>query len=263
MMRMRKGYADTPVGQVHYREMGEGAPLLLLHQTAWSSLQFAKAMPFLAARGLRVIAIDTPGYGMSDNFDDLPTIPDYAAQLPHVMDHLGLTSAHVCGHHTGASIAAALAARYPECINKLVLHGVPYYTPEQRAERLKRVPFDQTPQEDGSHLLKRWRMIRELSAGCSLEAAHLSVLQFFWAGPKEWFGHNAAFGHDLGPDLTAIRAPTLIISNTGDTLHAVLDRVKTLRPDFAVAEIQGSTYHVVYDEAEIWSQIVGDFVISA
>ena len=44
---MRKGYVDSPMGQVHYCESGSGQPLLLLHQTAWSAIQFKGAMPLL------------------------------------------------------------------------------------------------------------------------------------------------------------------------------------------------------------------------
>ncbi|MGB1876227.1 MAG: alpha/beta fold hydrolase, partial [Rhodospirillaceae bacterium] len=78
---MKKYYVDGPMGQVHVRELGEGPALVLLHQTAWSSLQFKHAMPYLADRGLRCIAIDTPGYGLSDGPDDPPSIQDYAESL--------------------------------------------------------------------------------------------------------------------------------------------------------------------------------------
>ena len=44
---MKRGYADTPHGQIHYMTMGEGEPLLLLHQTG-SSRQYWKLMPLLA-----------------------------------------------------------------------------------------------------------------------------------------------------------------------------------------------------------------------
>ena len=60
-----RGYADTSLGQIHYVEAGEGPPIVLLHQTASSSVMYARAMPLLAAN-YRAIAIDTPGFGMSD-----------------------------------------------------------------------------------------------------------------------------------------------------------------------------------------------------
>ena len=258
---MRKGYVDSPMGQVHYCESGSGQPLLLLHQTAWSSIQFKGAMPLLSTRGLRAIAIDTPGFGMSDGPTTPPLIEDYADNLRHVMDGLGLKRAHIAAHHTGVSIALSFAARYPERVDRLALHGVPLYTPEEREARLARSHFDQTPKPDGSHLQQRFVLSQKMSPGASLEAIHWSTVQFFWAGPLEWYGHHAAFNYDSGSDLTKIKAPTLIMSNTGDTLHVVVERIKKLRPDFSFAVMDGGTYHIVYDEGVPWAKIVADFVL--
>ena len=260
MSKMQKIYVDTPVGQVHVRSLGEGAPVVLLHQTPWSGVQFQNAQPLIAAAGFRAITVDTPGYGMSDNFASPPSVADYADVLPAVFKGLSLSKAAVVGHHTGASIGAAFAARHPALVSRLVLHGVPLYTAEERAERLARPHFDQTPKEDGGHLLRRWEIARKMSAAASLQAVQTSVVQFFSAGKLEWYGHHAAFSYDIAPDLRAIKAPTLIMSNTGDSLHMVVPRVKELRPDFHTAEMPGGTYHVVFDEAEAWSKIVVNFL---
>lgn len=259
---MPRGYVDTPIGQVHYREEGTGPALVLLHQTAWSSIQFRNVIAPLAQRGLRIIAIDTPGYGMSDTPPRQPEIPDYADVLRHVFDGLGLKAASIAAHHTGVSIAIAFAARNPERVTRLMLHGVPLYTPEERAERLARPHYDQTPQADGSHLQKRFQMSLKASPGASLEAAHWSTVLLFWAGPLEWYGHHAAFSYDAAPDLMRIKAPTLIMSNTGDSLHVVLDRVRKMRPDFSYATIEGGTYHIIYDEPGPWAKLVGDFTLT-
>jgi len=258
---MRKGYVDSPMGQVHYRELGSGQPLILLHQTAWSSLQFKNAMPTLAERGLRAIAVDTPGFGMSDGPSAPPRIEDYADNLSHVMDGLGLKRALVVGHHTGVSIAVSFAARYPEYVERMALHGVPFYTPEEREARLARPHFDQTPAADGSHLQRRFEFSRKMSSGASLEAIHWSTVQFYWAGPLEWYGHHAAFNFDVGSDLVKLKSPTLIMSNTGDSLHMAVERIKKLGLDFSYAVMDGGTYHIVYDEGVPWAKTVADFIL--
>ena len=45
---MIKGYATTPLGQLHYVEAGNGVPILLLHQTPRSFDEFAEVLPLLA-----------------------------------------------------------------------------------------------------------------------------------------------------------------------------------------------------------------------
>ena len=63
---MRKGYIDIPEGQIHYRTAGNGEPVLLLHMTAQSSMEFESIIPILA-KSYRVVAMDTLGHGNSDN----------------------------------------------------------------------------------------------------------------------------------------------------------------------------------------------------
>ena len=64
-MTIKRRYVDLPHGQLHFRELGSGPPLVLLHKTPSSSIQYARAMPLLAER-FRTLALDTPGFGMSD-----------------------------------------------------------------------------------------------------------------------------------------------------------------------------------------------------
>lgn len=45
---VRYRYADTPLGQLHYAEAGEGEPIVLLHQTPRSLDEFAELQPLLA-----------------------------------------------------------------------------------------------------------------------------------------------------------------------------------------------------------------------
>ena len=217
---MRKTYVDGSWGQVHILEHGEGPSLVLLPQTAWSSLQYKNAMPHLAARGMRCIAVDTPGYGMSDGPESPPTARDYADSLAVVIEALGLDKPMVLGHHTGASIAVAFGAAYPGLAERLFLHGVPIYTEEERAQWLAKPHFDQTPREDGSHLTDRWNHLNPMTDNpATIEAFHWSIVHFFWAGTNEWFGHHAAFSYDLETDFKALTVPAVVISNSGDRLH--------------------------------------------
>lgn len=261
LFAMKKYYVDGPMGQVHIREMGEGIPLVLLHQTAWSALQFKNAMPHLAARGIRCIGVDTPGYGLSDGPDAPPTVQDYAASLAATLEQLHLDKPVVLGHHTGASIGIALGAEYPKLVGKLMLHGVPIYTDEERAQRLAKPHFDQTPRADGSHLTDRWKLANGVvNDKATPEAIHWSLVQFFWAGPKEWYGHHAAFSYDAEPDFVGLKVPTVVISNSGDVLHNKMPYLRQIRPDFTFAEMEGGTFHIVFEEAERWAAVVADHI---
>jgi len=258
---VHKGYVTGPFGQIHYRRMGEGPPVVLLHQTSWSSWQFINALPALAGAGLDAIAFDTPGYGQSDTPPAPPSIEDYADAIAAGIEQLGLARPAVAGHHTGAFIACALAHRHAETVAKAVLCNMPVYTDAERKERLDKPHFDQTPRADGSHFTDRWKLATDVMAGrAELTSIHHSLLQFFTTGEKEWYGHHAAFSYDAEPALRDISVPVLIQSNTGDMTHDLTIRALDRRPDFAYAELDGGSAHIVFEDAARWAGPVIGFI---
>ena len=96
-----RAYAQSSFGQVHFCDTGgSGAALLLLHQAPLSLRQFSAVYAPLADAGLRAIGVDLPGFGASDpaggGEEAPPTVEQYAEVVPAVLDHLGITRAHLC-----------------------------------------------------------------------------------------------------------------------------------------------------------------------
>jgi len=146
-------------------------------------------------------------------------------------------------------------------VDPLFLHGVPIYTEEERAQRLAKPHYDQTPREDGSHLLDRWNLLNPKTDNpATIEAFHWSIVHFFWAGANEWYGHHAAFSYDLETDFKALTVPTVVISNSGDGLHSKMPTLKALRPDFNYASLDGGNLGIMVDEPERWASLVADLV---
>ncbi len=260
-MNLRRRYVDGPHGQIHLRLAGEGVPLLLLHQSPLSGGQFEAAMPLLAEAGFAAAAMDTPGFGQSDRPAAPVGIPGYADCIPAVLDALDSDKAHVLGHHTGASIAASFAARYPDRLDRLVLNGLALLSDEERAHFAQFSFAPLKPKADGSHLLAAWNQRLAASPGWSqLTAMHRYVTEML-ANPEFYFwGFEAAFSHDLGAELAKISAPTLILSNSGDDLHAASQRAHGLRPDFAFAALDGGTHDIVDEQPVAWATAVAAFL---
>ena len=121
--------------------------------------------------------------------------------------------------------------------------------------------MDFSAKADGSHLSDLWGLIEKMSRGVStLESSHMAALHTLWAGEKHWYAHHAAFSYDMTDAIKAVRAPTLVVTNTGDILHFVADRLVQLRPDFAIVEIEGGTSYVIRDEPETWVGVIIDFI---
>lgn len=103
MAKMRRGYADGPYGQIHYLDGGQGKPLLLVHQAIMSASEYDNVFQPLLDRGIRPIALDLLGFGLSDPTSFAPTIADYAAAIPPLLDALGIDRAATIPAHWSAT----------------------------------------------------------------------------------------------------------------------------------------------------------------
>jgi pimeloyl-ACP methyl ester carboxylesterase len=102
-------------------ERGQGAPLFWLHGGAGIGVD--TAFLDLLAKERRVIAPSHPGFGKSSLPDWLDSMDDIAHVYLELMDRLELTRTDVVGFSIGGWIAAEIATKVPERINRLVLIG--------------------------------------------------------------------------------------------------------------------------------------------
>ena len=259
-----KGYVATPMGQVHYRDIGPRdakVPLLLIHQAWMSMIEFAEAQNELARLGYRSIALDTPGHGLSDPAPGQPTIADLADNLVPVLDQLKIGKVIVVGHHTGSLIAAAFAARHPDRVTALVLHGNPYFNQAEAAAALAQPEFDRTPKPDGSNFSSFYSYDvpgdPHPATPTSLRSRTILLLSMYQMGPD--IGHWAVYHYDMTADAKAIRAPTLIVTDTHDGIHYLDDRLAKLRPDFKYQVFSNYTGMQLMNEPERWAAMVAAF----
>jgi pimeloyl-ACP methyl ester carboxylesterase len=136
-------HANPPAGQflevdgvrLHYVERGSGEPLVLLHGNGSMIQDFeSSGLVNMAAKNYRVIVIDRPGFGHSSRPRNVIWTPDAQAQLiRRALDRLGVSQAIVLGHSWGASVAVALALKFPDFVRGLVLASG-YYYPTMRPD---------------------------------------------------------------------------------------------------------------------------------
>jgi pimeloyl-ACP methyl ester carboxylesterase len=113
---------------LHYRELGSGPPVLLLHGWPTSSFLWREVMKPIAERN-RVIAIDLPGFGGSDKPTDVSysfrffgqAITDFLAALE--IDRVGLAV-----HDLGGPIGVHWAIRNRERVDRLALLNTLLYS---------------------------------------------------------------------------------------------------------------------------------------
>ncbi|VIO67539.1 3-oxoadipate enol-lactonase 2 [Bradyrhizobium ivorense] len=96
-----------------------GAPVLLCHSILTSSAIWHRQAIALAARGFRVLALDSRGHGQSEAPRGPYTMDDLVADAVAALDHLGIARAHVIGVSQGGMTAFGLGVRHPDRILSL------------------------------------------------------------------------------------------------------------------------------------------------
>ena len=260
-----KGYVQAPLGQLHYRDVGprDKMPLVLLHQSPMSMIQWADVQNELASRGRRVITVDTPGNGLSDIPDHQPTIEEIADNLVALLDQLKLEKVMLGGHHTGAQIATAFASRHPERVEALILHGSAMFSDEDLARYQaafgKATGTGRLPKADGSHFSGR-RLFGTPgdTRQALLDANTWLTITAYLTGPD--LGHYAAFRYHMKPDVLKVKAPTLLLSDTGDEVNAIDKEVAKLRPDFKYVEFSSGNFMEFMTQPKHWADIVDEWL---
>lgn len=262
----RRAYADGPFGQIHFQHLGEGHPLVLLHQAPMTSGQFDWVYAPLAARGVHAIGIDMPGFGLSDPTPFVPRVENYAAIVPPVLDALGLATASVLGHHTGALVATEVAIQFADRVEALILNGPLPLTEAERTSYLAtghqwELGFAARPHAD--HMRELFD-IRAGFAECSVPLSRISdyVVQALSGRGAFWHGHHAAFQYRQEDTLARITQPTLILTNTGDMIFEHARTAHALRPDFAFIALDGGGVDIVDQQPEAWAVAVATFLES-
>jgi 4,5:9,10-diseco-3-hydroxy-5,9,17-trioxoandrosta-1(10),2-diene-4-oate hydrolase len=114
--------------RLHYHEAGaeHEDTLILLHgggpgASAWSN--FGRNLPVFA-KSYRTLAIDQPGFGLSDKPTEHPQYFEHSADaVIGLMDSLGIERAHFVGNSLGGGAAVRLALNHPSRAGRLVLMG--------------------------------------------------------------------------------------------------------------------------------------------
>jgi non-heme chloroperoxidase len=221
--------------QMHYKDWGDGQPVVFSHGWPLSSDAFEDQMYFLASHGYRCIAHDRRGHGKSTqtwNGNDMDT---YADDLAVLTERLDLKHAIHVGHSTGGGEVARYIGRHgTKRVAKAVLIGaVPplmLKTPANPAG----LPLDVFDQLRSAFLADRSQLYKNIGAGpfygYNRPGAKVSqgVIDSFWlqgmlSGHKASYDCIKAFSEtDFTEDLKKFNIPTLILHGDDDQIVPIV-----------------------------------------
>ncbi|GHA67282.1 alpha/beta fold hydrolase [Pontibacter akesuensis] len=105
--------------KLHYKEMGQGQPLLILHGLFGTLDNWATLAKRLAEQ-YNVFLIDLRNHGRSPHADE-HTYELMAADVLELVDELKLPTPVIMGHSMGGKVAMKYALTYPTRLTKLIV----------------------------------------------------------------------------------------------------------------------------------------------
>ena len=126
---------DSTAGRVHYVDEGVGDPILFLHgNPTWSFLY--RGIIIRLKKRFRCIAVDYPGFGLSeapDNYDYTPA--EHAQIVTELVRELGLKNLTIMGQDWGGPIGMKVALNELSNLRALVMGNTWYWPIETLAAK--------------------------------------------------------------------------------------------------------------------------------
>ena len=117
-------FVDADGVKLHYVDLGEGQPVVLVHGASGSLRDYVLSIFGDVAQRSRAIAFDRPGHGYSERAPDNGASPAVQARyLRAGLTEMGVEKPLLVGHSWGASVVLAYALAHPDEISGVVLLG--------------------------------------------------------------------------------------------------------------------------------------------
>lgn len=269
--------------RLRYIEAGQGPVVLLFHGASLGSSAdvFRRNLGPLAAGGLRAIAFDFPGFGLSSYTDDGSVAQKKKVALAF-MDAMGIGKAALVGHSQAGNIAVALALESPERVSHVVVLGTGSLLPPleggagkkegaAQARLESRMARTEPSIEDTRKLLEANLYHQELITDEELQLRHSRSLgmpfKAFCARQEMAQAAKAqpkAPAKPLWQRLTELKHPLLMIYGREDRARAA-DRfalLKEMQPGLNMHMAEGCKHLVPWDAADLFHRLAVPFLKS-
>ncbi|HEY3588340.1 MAG TPA: alpha/beta fold hydrolase [Myxococcaceae bacterium] len=227
--------------RLHFREVGSGPPVVLLHAFPLTGEMFEPQWTALGGRA-RFIVPDLRGFGGSDTVPSPSEMGAMADDVLSLLDHLGVDSAVVGGVSMGGYASLALLRNDPGRVRALVLADTQTSADDAPARERREVTARDVLDRGPTALLPTVDTLLGPSASPELRAR---VSAWIAGGSAEGFA-AAQRGMALRPDARDILArfggPVLVVVGSDDVLtppakaRAMVDLV----PGAELVEIPGA-----------------------
>jgi 3-oxoadipate enol-lactonase len=245
-----------------FEEQGAGEPLILLHGLGTDGRSWEYQRDFFAEQ-FRVIVADVRGHGRSAKPPGPYSVPQFAADIFALLDHLNIDAVHLVGLSMGGMIGFQMAVDQPKRLKSLtIVNSGPELVPQTWQERWqiwqRRLVLHFSSMEKIGEFIGG-RLFPEPEQAAYKE---MFVQQMRENDPKAYrAATNALIGWSVRPQLNRIQCPVLVISSDMD-YTPVANKEAYVRelPTARLQVINNSRHGTPIDQPEAFNTAVLNFL---
>jgi pimeloyl-ACP methyl ester carboxylesterase len=244
-------FFDSGGVRIRYVDRGAGTPVVLVHgftgniERSWID---TGVLPDLA-RDYRVIAFDLRGHGASDKPRQPGAYDDIGVDVIRLLDHLGISRAHVVGYSLGGIIVAKLLTTHAERFRTAVLGAAAYRRGQsERSDReadaaareieagvyralvVSTAPTDEPPPDEAAIRARSLAIaaVNDLLAHAALMRARRALLV-------------------TDAEIAAVRVPSLAVVGAADPALPRIKAMQALWPALGLEIVPGAAHPTVHE----------------
>lgn len=233
---------------INYVEFGKknGKPMVLLH--GWGqNIEMMRPVGEFFKNDYRVIIIDLPGHGNSDEPSYAYTIYDYVAIVHKMLKKLDVENPILIGHSFGGKISLVYSSMYE--VDKLIVLGSPY------KKAIKKLSLK-------VKVLKQLKKIPGMKIFEDVIKQNMGSTDYRNASP---IMRQVLVNHvnlDVTDVLKNIKAPTLIIWGRKDEMVPVKDAIELEEqiPNAGLVIIENATHYAYLEQLSYVIKIINSLL---
>ena len=244
--------------RLHYTDSGSGPrTLVLMHGWGCDHTTVASIERTALEDGWRVVNVDFPGFGQSQEPADVWGVEEYTRAIEELVRRLEIERPSLLGHSFGGRVGILYASRHPE-VDRLILVDAAGIKPRRTFTYYRKVY---------TFKAMKWLMYlalgkKEAERRLDARRAKAGSSDYAQASPMMRRILSKVVNEDLTSELPKIKAPTLLVWGTADTATPVADahKMEALIPDAGLVAFDGCGHYSFLDNPAGFKAVLKSFL---
>lgn len=233
--------------KVNYIDYGEGKNTIVLLHGWGQNIEMMKPIGDRFKKNNRIIIVDLPGFGMSDEPNSIWTLNDYVECIKELLEKLKVSKLILVGHSFGGKIGLLYASKYE--VDKLILFGSPF------KQEIKKLSLKTKVLK----FLKKMPLLNKLEEFAKRHIGSTDYRQASEVMRKIMVEH---VNLDIEDEVKKIKCPTLMIWGTMDQ-EVPVERayeLEKLIEDAGVVTYEGCSHYAYLERLEQTINVLKSFI---